>query len=688
MGYICLVIDLEAGVAERFSDAMLESGALSVSVEDPLAGTPAEVPLYDEPDWKEDDAAGGWTLYRLRVLFPQDTPDLPGIVAAAADVADMAAVPAFQLEEIPEEDWVRRTQSQFEPIRISDRLWIVPSWHSPPNADAINIALDPGVAFGTGAHPTTRLCLRWLDETIKGGEAVLDYGCGSGILAIAASRLGAGKVAGVDIEASALVAAHDNAAANGVQADFLGAGDMLDFQADILVANILANPLKVLAPVLAGHTRAGGRIALSGILVPQADEVMQVYSPWFSMEAGTNEDGWVCLTGRRLPSDHGRSDDPPAAGADSTLSPASPMITRCTACNTAFRVYENQLAARDGQVRCGHCSAIFNARMNLVSSGPPAASQDDGANRKPDSDSDSAADPVRDHGCQSVSKDQTGKQSGAEADTPIPADLDLSGRAGAEGGLPDNPEEPSETPQDLDSFQRAQPDQSATGNEPQCDIPAEDKAASDAAATTAVVSASVGTPAVQAPLGIAASDSGAAGEFEFVRNRRRAARSGRAAGLGAAVLALTLLLQAGFHFRGDLALLFPQSRQWLQSACNAIGCSLPLPRRSELLSIESSDLQADSHNPSVMILSATLRNKAPFDQVPPALELTLTDMQDRPVARRILTASDYVPRTLRKPESSPPSQDNFPAGTEWPLRIRFNASSLQATGYRLYLFHP
>jgi hypothetical protein len=160
------------------------------------------------------------------------------------------------------------------------------------------------------------------------------------------------------------------------------------------------------------------------------------------------------------------------------------------------------------------------------------------------------------------------------------------------------------------------------------------------------------------------------------------------AALGAAVLALTLLMQAGFHFRGDLALLFPQSREWLQSACGVMGCSLPLPRRSELLSIESSDLQADGANPSVMILSATLRNKAPFAQVPPALELTLTDMQDRPVARRVLMASDYVPRTLRKPDSAPATQDSFPAGTEWPLRIRFDASSLQATGYRLYLFHP
>jgi ribosomal protein L11 methyltransferase len=300
MGYTSLVLELEADGAEQLSDALLESGALSVSVEDPLAGTPSEVPLYDEPDWKEDGRPSRWARSRLQVLIAEDHPGGPAAVLdEAARMVGLAAVPAYKVEHVADEDWVRKTQAQFAPIAISARLWIVPSWHRPPDPQAINIALDPGVAFGTGSHPTTKLCLRWLESRIRGMETVLDYGCGSGILAIAAARLGATRVVGVDIEAGALAAARDNAARNGVVARFLDAGEQLVMESDIVVANILANPLKMLAPALARHTRAGGSIALAGVLTPQTRDVIAAYAPWFDMEPWEQEDGWVCLTGER-----------------------------------------------------------------------------------------------------------------------------------------------------------------------------------------------------------------------------------------------------------------------------------------------------------------------------------------------------------------------------------------------------
>lgn len=302
MALLSLVIELAADEANRLSDALLDAGALSVSAEDPLAGTAAEVPIYDEPDWNNASDPAGWTRLRLRVLV--DETRLSGcgnaraLLAGAAHAAGIA-FPDFVAESVDDEDWVRKTQAQFEPIQISRRLWIVPSWHAEPDPAAVNIALDPGVAFGTGSHPTTKLCLRWLESKVKGGETVLDYGCGSGILGIAASRLGAGRVVGLDIDPAAVVSARENAARNHVSARFMNAGTTLELSADLVVANILANPLKVLAPLLASYARAGGLLALSGILAPQATEVIAAYSPWFTFEPDVEEDGWVCLSGQR-----------------------------------------------------------------------------------------------------------------------------------------------------------------------------------------------------------------------------------------------------------------------------------------------------------------------------------------------------------------------------------------------------
>jgi ribosomal protein L11 methyltransferase len=209
----------------------------------------------------------------------------------------------YSSKNIAEQDWVSITQAQFPPIQISSRLWVVPSWHAPPQADAINLLLDPGQAFGTGSHSTTRLCLQWLDEHLASGCAVLDYGCGSGILAIAAAKLGAARVLGIDIDARAVTTARENAARNGVRAEFLVADTPSDEarhgRFDVCVANILANPLKVLAPLIACATKPGGAIVLSGILHSQADDVGQSYAPWARLALFRCEQEWVCLAGAR-----------------------------------------------------------------------------------------------------------------------------------------------------------------------------------------------------------------------------------------------------------------------------------------------------------------------------------------------------------------------------------------------------
>ena len=271
----------------------MEHGALAVSIEDADAGTEAETPQFGEPG---SPAAPLWQNSRVIALFePAD--DLIHRIAAAALVGGVSDLSAIRIEEVQEQDWVRLTQSQFEPIRITDSLWIVPSWHAAPNPDATNLVLDPGLAFGTGSHPTTRLCLEWLCANIQGGENVLDYGCGSGILGIAAARLGADPVMGVDIDDNALIAARDNAENNQVVMTLRHTREALDEAFDVVLANILTNPLCVLAPLLAARVAAGGRIVLSGVLEPQAEEVIAAYAPYLSLQVGATFDGWVRLEG-------------------------------------------------------------------------------------------------------------------------------------------------------------------------------------------------------------------------------------------------------------------------------------------------------------------------------------------------------------------------------------------------------
>jgi len=295
MPWLCAIIETTEESVEILSDALMEVGALAVDVQDAAAGTADERPIFAEPG---EAPATGWRSNRVGALFAIDA-DLYELVPEALAAAGLVATEAFRIERVEDADWVRLTQSQFNPIPITPRLWIVPSWHTPPDPEAINIALDPGVAFGTGAHPTTRLCLRWLTETVTPDADVLDYGCGSGILAIAAMKLGAQRACGIDIDPQAVQAAQQNAQQNSVEITWATAEEDVAGPAQIVVANILANPLTVLAPLLARLTRPGGQIALSGILVEQADAVLEAYMPAFKMTRAATDEGWVLLTGRR-----------------------------------------------------------------------------------------------------------------------------------------------------------------------------------------------------------------------------------------------------------------------------------------------------------------------------------------------------------------------------------------------------
>jgi len=301
MPWLSLKLAATQDEAEDLSDALMAAGALSVSIEDRDEGTAAEVPQFGEPGLSDPKA---WQRNWVVALLEAET-NVPVLIQQLG----LSASHERELEEVAEQDWVRLTQSQFDPIRISQRLWIVPSWHTPPDPDAICIELDPGLAFGTGSHPTTHLCLAWLESHLEAPveasvpertvPSLLDYGCGSGILAIAAVRLGAQPVVGVDLDPQAVMASCDNAARNHVQAQFHLPDALPAGQFDVLVANILTNPLKALMPLLAGRVKTGGRIALSGILAEQAEEVMAIYSQAFTMSIWRQQDGWVCLQGVR-----------------------------------------------------------------------------------------------------------------------------------------------------------------------------------------------------------------------------------------------------------------------------------------------------------------------------------------------------------------------------------------------------
>lgn len=289
---LCVVVP--GACAGELAEALEAAGALSTELADADAGTADESAIFAEPGADP----GVWPRCRLVALLAEHA-DAASVLRAALAEAGCESLEEPVVDRLEDTDWVRETQRQFEPIRAGARLWIVPTWHRAPDPQAVNLVLDPGAAFGTGSHPTTRLVLGWLEREVRGGETVLDYGCGSGILAIAALKMGAARALGVDIDPLALEAARYNASANAVGLEVLAADAPLDLVADLTVANILANPLRMLAPLLAAHTRPGGRIALSGILATQSVEVMAAYAPFFEMAEAGDEGGWVCLDGTR-----------------------------------------------------------------------------------------------------------------------------------------------------------------------------------------------------------------------------------------------------------------------------------------------------------------------------------------------------------------------------------------------------
>ena len=290
-----LVLMAPEAAVELLGDALVALDALSVSVEDADALTPAEQALFGEPGMPPPRE--GWQRSRVVALFPEE--------ALAREAATLLQPQDFfegcqvlGVQAVVEQDWVRLTQSQFDPVEITPTFWIVPTWHEPPEQARQIIRLDPGLAFGTGTHPTTRMCLRWTAQHGASGQRVLDYGCGSGILAIGAAKFGAVDIDAVDIDPAAVESTQLNAQANHAALK-AGLPDAANGEYDLVLANILATPLKVLAPLLCQHVRRGGHLVLAGILSRQADELREAYAPWVELSVSDEEDGWILMTAQQ-----------------------------------------------------------------------------------------------------------------------------------------------------------------------------------------------------------------------------------------------------------------------------------------------------------------------------------------------------------------------------------------------------
>jgi len=293
--WVQLKVHCLANQVEATEDALLALGALSVTLQDDADQPILEPELGTTPVWDNTLVIG---------LFDaeSDTESLKTSFMPAFSLEGGSGTPEYRIELLEDKDWIRAWMDDYHPMQFGPRLWVCPSWREPEDSNAVNLMLDPGLAFGTGTHPTTALCLSWLDRNIQGGEQVIDYGCGSGILGIAALLLGAERMTGVDIDPQALLATTDNATRNRISPDLYRVylpEEAPTEKADILVANILAGPLKSLAPLLAEQVKSGGKLALSGLLASQADELNQHYSQWFVMESHQQQGDWVILSGTK-----------------------------------------------------------------------------------------------------------------------------------------------------------------------------------------------------------------------------------------------------------------------------------------------------------------------------------------------------------------------------------------------------
>lgn len=291
MPWIQIRINATAKTADKVSNMLLGRGAQAVTFMDAK-----DVPVYEPmpgetPLWGETEVMG---------LFDAETDPAPTIAFFQQIFGEDVG---YKVEQLEDKDWVREWMDHFHPMQFGERLWICPSWRDVPNPDAVNVMLDPGLAFGTGTHPTTALCLQWLDGLDLAGKTVVDFGCGSGILGIAALKLGAARVIGIDIDPQAIQASRDNAMRNGVADQielYLPADQPQDVEADVVVANILAGPLRELAPLIAGHGKPGSLMALSGVLESQAQELELIYGQWFDMDPTAVKEEWCRLSGRKL----------------------------------------------------------------------------------------------------------------------------------------------------------------------------------------------------------------------------------------------------------------------------------------------------------------------------------------------------------------------------------------------------
>jgi ribosomal protein L11 methyltransferase len=576
LSWLLLKIQANDDNAELISDSLMELGALSASIEDTNADTESEQAIFGEPG---DPPPGIWHQNTVTAMFESDA-DVEQLISQLSERTEIESFD-YSTETIEEQDWVRETQAQFNPIKITEQLWIVPTWHDAPNRDAINIILDPGLAFGTGSHPTTHLCLEWLTQQSPLNN-VLDYGCGSGILAIAAKKLGADNVTGVDIDPQAITASRYNAENNQAEVEFYDSADFLHDEYDVVVANILSSALMVLAPVIAKSTKAGGKIALSGILEEQQDTLVDQYSEWFEMDAPIVKDGWVLLTGTKK---------------------STSFITSCPECDTQFIVKDEQLRAYSGQVRCGDCNHVFNALENIVQEHKPIATTENKIFSVLESVS-LGGDTITEEYAASTTEDDDTADSEIIIEPP--------------------------------------------------------------AAETATETLQLNAPDLINDLNV---------NSKFEIKRAKKPFSWLLFSL-CSILLILLVGQLTYSLRTEISAYYPKTTPWLKLACAKIGCKVELPKKITLITIDDSDMHENTSYHDVLQFSSTLVNHANFVQAYPLVELTLTDIDDKPVLRRTFAASDYLPKDIK-------TELGIAANEEVRIKINLSSSDIPVAGYRV-----